>query len=68
MVDLKELRSKTEEELQDQLIELTKEQFALRMQQSTGLLTQTHLLAQVSRDIARVKTLAREQAKQKASS
>ena len=68
MVDLKELRSKSEEELQDQLIELTKEQFALRMQQSTGLLTQTHLLAQVSRDIARVKTLAREQAKQKASS
>ena len=68
MVDLKELRSKTEEELQDQLIELTKEQFALRMQKSTGLLTQTHLLAQVSRDIARVKTLAREQAKQKASS
>ena len=68
MGDLKELRSKSEEELQDQLIELTKEQFALRMQQSTGLLTQTHLLAQVSRDIARVKTLAWEQAKEKASS
>jgi len=68
MVDLKELRSKTEEELQEQLLELTKEQFALRMQKSTGLLTQTHLLTQVSRDIAREKTLAREQAKQKASS
>lgn len=68
MVDMKELRSKTEEELQDQLIELTKEKFALRMQQSTGLLTQTHLLTQVSRNIARVKTLAREQAKEKVSS
>jgi large subunit ribosomal protein L29 len=68
MVELKELRSKTEEELQEHLIELTKEQFTLRMQKSTGLLTQTHLLGQVSRDIARVKTVARESAKEKASS
>lgn len=61
MVNLEDLRSKSSAELQDTLVELSKEQFSLRMQKSIGQLTQTHLLKQVSRDIARVKTLMSQQ-------
>ena len=61
MVDIDELRSKTPAELQEALVGLAKEQFGLRMQMSIGQLTQTHLLKQVRRDIARVKTLISQQ-------
>lgn len=57
-----ELREKSVEDLNKQLIELLKEQFNLRMQKSTGQLSQTHLTGQVRRDIARVKTLLTEKA------
>ncbi|MBT3145890.1 50S ribosomal protein L29 [Neptunomonas phycophila] len=52
-----ELREKSSEELQQELLGLLKDQFNLRMQKSTGQLAQTHLLSQVRRDIARVKTV-----------
>ena len=55
-----ELRDKSVEELQTQLQELYKDQFNNRMQKSTGQLGQTHLLREVRRDIARVKTLLSE--------
>ena len=55
-----ELRAKSLEELQQDLISLSKDQFSYRMQQSTGQLTQTHLLKAVARDIARVKTVINE--------
>ncbi|MEX0941225.1 MAG: 50S ribosomal protein L29 [Pseudomonadales bacterium] len=55
-----ELRKKTAEELEQELLGLTRDQFGLRMQQSTGQLNQTHLLKQVRRDIARVKTVMQE--------
>ena len=61
MVDIDELRSKTPAELQETLVGLAKEQFGLRMQMSIAQLTQTHLLKQVRRDIARVKTLISQQ-------
>ncbi|NVK10527.1 MAG: 50S ribosomal protein L29 [Gammaproteobacteria bacterium] len=51
-----ELREKSVEELNAVLLEKLEEQFKLRMQYSTGQLTQTHLLKQVRRDIARIKT------------
>ena len=57
-----ELREKSVSELQQQLLELLKEQFNLRMQKTTGQLAQTHLLGQVRRDIARVKTVLTEKA------
>ncbi|RVU29815.1 MULTISPECIES: 50S ribosomal protein L29 [Neptunomonas] len=60
-----ELREKSAEELQQQLLDLLKDQFNLRMQKSTGQLAQTHLLGQVRRDIARVKTLLNEKAGEK---
>jgi large subunit ribosomal protein L29 len=52
-----ELREKSSDELQQELLGLLKDQFNLRMQKSTGQLAQTHLLSQVRRDIARVKTV-----------
>lgn len=57
-----ELREKSVDELQQELLGLLKEQFNLRMQKTTGQLAQTHLLGQVSRDIARVKTVLNEKA------
>ncbi|MDZ7684109.1 MAG: 50S ribosomal protein L29 [Gammaproteobacteria bacterium] len=55
-----ELKDKSTEDLQKELVTLTKEHFGYRMQQSTGQLSQTHLLKQVRRDIARIKTVLRE--------
>lgn len=55
-----ELRDKSVEELQQSLLGLLKDQFNLRMQKATGQLAQTHLLGQVRRDIARVKTILNE--------
>jgi large subunit ribosomal protein L29 len=52
-----ELRDKSAEELQESLVTLLKDQFSYRMQQSTGQLTQSHLLKAVAKDIARVKTV-----------
>ena len=52
-----ELREKSVEELNAELIELRKEQFNLRMQRATGQSEQSHTLKNVRRDIARVKTI-----------
>ncbi len=57
-----ELRDKSAEDLNKELLTLREEQFKLRMQTSTGQLGQTHLLQQNQRDIARVKTVLREKA------
>jgi len=64
-----ELREKSVEELKSTLSDLYKDQFNHRMQQSTGQLGQTHLVGEVRRDIARVKTIIIEkQSKQSQSS
>jgi large subunit ribosomal protein L29 len=57
-----ELREKSVEELNNTLLELLREQFNMRMQNSTGQLAQTHLLKNVRRDIARVKTILNQKA------
>ncbi len=57
-----ELREKSVDELNSELLELLKEQFTLRMQKSSGQLAQAHLLGKVRRDIARVKTVLNEKA------
>ena len=57
-----ELREKSVEELNGVLLEQLKDQFKLRMHASSGQLTQTHLLAQVRKDIARIKTALRQKA------
>lgn len=61
-----DLREKSVDELNQELLDLLKEQFNLRMQKSSGQLSQTHLLGNVRRDIARVKTLLNEKANEKA--
>ncbi len=57
-----ELREQSAEELQQVLLGLLKDQFNLRMQKATGQLAQNHMLGQVRRDIARVKTVLNEKA------
>ncbi len=57
-----ELRDKSVDELNAQLLQLLEDQFKLRMQKSTGQLAQTHLLKNTRRDIARVKTVLQEKA------
>ena len=57
-----ELREKTAQQLNEQLLGLLRDQFNLRMQKATGQLGQSHLLSKVKRDIARVKTVLNQQA------
>lgn len=57
-----DLREKSVEELNQELLTQLEAQFKLRMQKSTGQLTQTHLLKQTRRDIARIKTVLTEKA------
>ncbi len=57
-----ELKEKSIEELNAELLELLREQFNYRMQASTGQLAQTHVLRTVRRNIARVKTIITEKA------
>ena len=59
-----ELRDKSVAELQQEVQNLVKEQFNYRMQQSTSQLGQSHLLKQVKKDIARVRTLLNEKRKE----
>jgi large subunit ribosomal protein L29 len=61
-----DIRAKTADELNDQLLALKKEQFNLRFQRATGQLENTGRVREVRRDIARVKTLARQKAAAKA--
>jgi large subunit ribosomal protein L29 len=55
-----DLTSKSADQLQDELLNLKKEQFNLRFQRATGQLENTGRVREVRRDIARVKTLQRQ--------
>jgi len=57
-----DVHSKTTDELSDELAKLKKEQFNLRFQKATGQLEKTARVREVRRDIARVKTIARQKA------
>jgi large subunit ribosomal protein L29 len=59
-MEAQELRSKSVDELNEELIALRREQFNLRMQQATGELAQHTQHKRVRRDIARVKTVLNE--------
>lgn len=58
-----ELRQKTPEDLQKELLDLLREQFNLRMQKASQQLVQLSRISAVRRDIARVKTVLREKGK-----
>ena len=55
-----ELKSKSNDELKQELLEMLKAQFSLRMQKGTQQLSNTSQLGKVRRDIARVRTILRE--------
>jgi len=55
-----ELRAKSAGELNQELLDLLKAQFSLRMQLATQQLANTSQLKKVRRDIARVRTVMRE--------
>jgi len=57
-----DLRSKSAEDLQKELLELRRAQFGLRMQLATQQLGNTSQLKKVKRDIARVRTIMKEKA------
>jgi large subunit ribosomal protein L29 len=59
-----ELRAKSIDELNNELIELRRAQFSLRMQLATQQLSKVDQLVKVRRDIARVRTVLAEKAKQ----
>jgi len=59
-----ELRAKSVEELNKELLDLLRAQFGLRMQLATQQLSNTSQMSKVRRDIARVRTLIREKAVQ----
>ena len=55
-------RAMTADQLNDELAKLKKEQFNLRFQKATGQLEKTARVQVVRRDIARIKTIARQKA------
>ena len=63
-MDSKELRTKSKDELMQELNSLLKAHFGLRMQQATQQLNNTSELSKTRRSIARVRTILGEKAKQ----
>ncbi len=56
-----DFRTKTVDELADQVAKLKKEQFNLRFQKANGQLERTARIRVVRRDIARIETILAEQ-------
>lgn len=57
-----EFRAKNEKDLQQELLDLRKEQFNLRMQRGAGQLANPSRFNVVQKDIARIKTILKEKA------
>jgi large subunit ribosomal protein L29 len=60
----KELRAKSADELNAELVELRRAQFSQRMQLATQQLNKVDQLGKIRKDVARVKTVMAEKAKQ----
>lgn len=58
-----ELRNKSKDELASTLVELSREQFNLRMQKGSGQLAKSSQVKQVRREIARINTVLSEMAR-----
>ena len=59
--EIRDLRAKSAGELETKLGELKKDLFQLRLQHATNQLDNPIRIAEVKKDIARVKTMIREQ-------
>ena len=66
MAVLDDLKQKTDDQLQQQLGELKREQFNLRFQSATNQLEKPSRVKEVRRTIARIKTLQNERARAQA--
>ena len=62
-MNTKEMRAKSPDELNKELLELRKAQFSLRMQVATQQLTKTTELGRVKREIAQLKTILTQKAR-----
>ncbi len=58
-----DIRAKTSDELETQLLDLRKEQFNLRFQRASGQLEAVGRVKAVRRDIARIKTILAEKSR-----
>ena len=58
-----DLRTKTDDQLTEQLVELKREQFNLRFQSATNQLEKPSRVREVRRAIARIKTLQNQRTK-----
>ena len=63
MAKVSDLRAKSADQLNDQLLDLKKEQFNLRFQRASGQLENTARVRTVRREIATIKTLLGERAR-----
>jgi large subunit ribosomal protein L29 len=63
-----DLRTKSDDELKQQLLDLRKESFNLRFQAASGQLENTARKTQVRKDIARIKTIIGERTSAQAAS
>lgn len=63
MAKFEDFRTKTDDQLDVELVQLKKEQFNLRFQAATNQLERPARIREVRRDIARIKTLQTERAK-----
>ena len=59
-MNARELRTKSDDELRTELLNLNREAFNLRMQRGTGQLSRPGQVKDLRRDIARVKTVLSE--------
>jgi large subunit ribosomal protein L29 len=62
-MDAADIRTKTEDELNEQIQELKKEALNLRFQRASGQLEATARIRQVRKDIARVRTVMGERSR-----
>ena len=62
MAELKveDIRRMTADQMDDEILKLKKERFNLRFQRATGQLENTSRMREARRDIARIKTIARQ--------
>jgi ribosomal protein L29 len=60
LLEIKELRKLSNEQLEKKIIETKEELFTKRMQQATGALEKPVQLRQLRRDVAKMKTILRE--------
>jgi large subunit ribosomal protein L29 len=60
MMKTGDIRTMTVDQIDDEVLKLKKEQFNLRFQRATGQLENTSRVREVRRDIARLKTVARQ--------